>query len=136
MPVGTTAPSQPVDEFLRLACEAGGRAFFPKHICRHRRRPPVSLRDEPANILGARIDEILQIGVVNEPGSAWPELTCSLPHVGANRIRFGVHQRVETEDEIDAAVFNLVEREAVVDDVLDVPSVCKTMPAGVDASLR
>jgi hypothetical protein len=42
------------------------------------------------------------------------------PYIRTNRIRFGVHQRIETEDEVYGAGLDLVEREAVVHDVLDV----------------
>ena len=79
-------------------------AAIAKHIRGHRGGAPIPLRDEPADVLGARIDEILQVGVVDEPGSAGLELACGLSHIRADRIRFGVHQRIEAEDELDAAV--------------------------------
>ena len=73
---------------------------------------------------------------MDEAGTANPQFARGLREVHADRVAFGVDERIETENEIDAAVRHHVERRAVVDDIFDVCVAGEPFAARRDASLR
>src|SRR3954467_3021060 len=104
MTIGVAAAANPVDQILRSAREPRLFAEAAKQVGRHRFRAPVSTCDKAANLSCPRMDECTEVRMMDEAAAARPQLTRRLREVRAHSVCFGVHERVEAENEIDAAI--------------------------------